>query len=173
MHDTSTILKKLIQDGKQNQVACSSLAETNVNTDPVSSKILVGLLLSSDLLHKETKAVASKVATVIEENKTTMSLVADEMAATTTQIEKDVRLAVKSLQFQDMTTQLIVQCGDRLSVMQEMLNAINLFSQKSAPGDSAYVLQTKLSMARDELKQAGDKRMKQFNVDAGSVELFD
>lgn len=173
MHDTSTILKKLIQDGKQNQAACASLAESNKNIDPASSKILVGLLLSSDLLHKETKAVANKVATVIEENKATMSMVADEISTTTKQIESDVQLAVKSLQFQDMTTQLIVQCGERLNVMQEMLNAIDLFSQKSAPGDSVYVLQTKLTMARDELKHAGHKRMKQFNVDAGSVELFD
>jgi hypothetical protein len=172
LHDTSTILKKLIKDAKQNQAACASLTKENI-TDKAASKLISELHLSSGVLHQETQEIASKVATVIEENKTTMSMVADEMAVTTTQIEKDVQLAVKSLQFQDMTTQLIVQCGERLDIMQKMLNAIDLFSKKSMPGDSAYVLQTKLSMARDELKDTSHVRMKQFNVDAGSVELFD
>jgi hypothetical protein len=172
LHDTSAILKKLIKDAKQNQAACVSLTNRNI-TDKAASKLIAELQLNSDVLHQETKAVASKVKNVIEENKITMSMVADEMVTTTTQIEKDVQLAVKSLQFQDMTTQLIVQCGERLNIMQKMLNAIDLFSKKSTPSDSAAALQTKLTMARDALKQTGQARMKQFNVDAGSVELFD
>ncbi len=172
LHDTSTILKKLMKDAKQNQAACASLTKENI-ADKAASKLISALQLSSGVLHKETQEIASKVATVIEENATTMSMVADEMAVTTTQIAQDVKLAVKSLQFQDMTTQLIVQCIERLNMMQEMLNAIDLFSKKSLPSDSAYVLQTKLTMAREELKQTSHVRMKQFNVDAGSVELFD
>jgi hypothetical protein len=172
LHDTSTTLKKLIKDAKQNQAACASLTKENI-ADKAASKLISELQVSSGVLHKETQEIASKVATVIEENNNTMSMVANEMALTTTQIEQDVKLAVKSLQFQDMTTQLIVQCRERLNIMQEMLNAIDLFSKKSMPSDSAAELQTRLTMACDSLKQTGRVRMKQFNVDAGSVELFD
>ena len=172
LHDTSAILKTLIKNAKQNLTLSTSLMSENIG-NAANSKLLSELRLSSEVLNKETKTVASKVIEAIAENKAILSLVADELIITTTQIEKDVQVAVKSLQFQDMTTQLIVQCGERLNVMQEMLNAIDLFSKKIMMGDSAYVSQTKLNMAREELSQKSQVRMKQFNVDAGSVELFD
>ena len=172
LHDTSAILKTLIKNAKQNLTLITSLMSENIG-NAANSKLLSELRLSSEVLNKETKTVASKVIEAIAENKAILSLVADELIITTTQIEKDVQVAVKSLQFQDMTTQLIVQCGERLNVMQEMLNAIDLFSKKIMMGDSAYVSQTKLNMAREELSQKSQVRMKQFNVDAGSVELFD
>jgi len=172
LRDTSAILKTLIKNAKQNQALSASITIDNIGNG-TNSKLLSALRLSSEVLHKETKTVASKVLEAIAENKTTLSMVADQLNTTTTQIEKDVQVAVKSLQFQDMTTQLIVQSSERLNVMQEMLNAIDLFSKKSMLGDSAYVLQTKLNMAREELSQKSQVRIKQFNVDAGSVELFD
>jgi hypothetical protein len=173
LQETSEILKKLMHDAKQNQLACTSLAESNKNIDAASSKILSKILLSSDDLRKETKLIASKVADVIQENKDNLSLVADELTATTKQIEKDVQTAVKSLQFQDMTTQLITQCGERQKIMQQILHTANAIGNKDSGQISASELQAKLKAASAELKQISSARMKQFNVDAGHVELFD
>jgi phosphoglycerate-specific signal transduction histidine kinase len=99
-------------------------------------------------------------------------MVASEMAVSTKQIETDVQTALKSLQFQDMATQLIVQCDERMKVMQKMISAVHPIIG-SASQNSTSDLQAKLNMARDMLKQASNVRMKQFNVDAGHVELFD
>jgi methyl-accepting chemotaxis protein len=136
-----------------------------------ANKIITQLHASSTLLTKESKDISHKVAAVIDENNSNIVMVASEMAASTKQIEADVQTAVKSLQFQDMTTQLIVQCDERMKVMQDMLSAVH--SIGSTTQNSSSDLQAKLNVARDMLKQASNVRMKQFNVDAGHVELFD
>jgi hypothetical protein len=170
LHDTADILKKLVKDAKQNQATCTTLANSGVSIDAANSKTLAKLLLGGDLLLSDTKLVASKVSAVIEENHSAMKMVTNEISATTTQMEKDVKTAVKSLQFQDMTTQLITQCNERMQIMQEMLQAISTIDSNAA--HSSEALLAKLLVARNKLKQASAVRMKQFNVDAGSVELF-
>ena len=107
----------------------------------------------------------------MDENASNIASVADEMALTTTQIEQDVQTAVRSLQFQDMTTQLITQCGERQKIMQDILNtlsAANLHSNNASIAD----LQAKLISAQADLRQASKVRMKEFNMDCGSIELF-
>jgi methyl-accepting chemotaxis protein len=137
-----------------------------------ASKVANKLHSNSKLLSEESKEVADKVATMIKENGNNMTMVADEIAATSQQIEKDVQMAVKSLQFQDMTSQLITQCGERQKIMQDVLDTINSINHDSTSKISLSDLQTKLANANAELKQASKVRMKQFNVDGGSVELF-
>lgn len=176
LNDTSELLKKLIKDTKQNKAAAASLNDLKKVTDSASSITLAELQTNGDLLHKETKEVSYKVADMIDENKAIISMVADEMAATNAQVAKDVQVAIQSLQFQDMTTQLITQCTERLGVMQKMLNTIESLGQSASNNSTSkqpmQEWQTKLVAANNELKQASNVRMKQFNVDAGSVELF-
>jgi hypothetical protein len=137
-----------------------------------ANKIITQLHASSTLLTKESKDISHKVAAFIDENNSNIAMVASEMAVSTKQIETDVQTALKSLQFQDMATQLIVQCDERMKVMQKMISAVHPIIG-SATQNSTSDLQAKLNMARDMLKQASNVRMKQFNVDAGHVELFD
>ena len=176
LNDTSELLKKLIKDTKQNKTTAASLANLEKLSDTVTSKTLAELQISGDLLHKETKEVSYKVAGMIDENKAIISMVADEMAATNAQVALDVQTAIKSLQFQDTTTQLITQCNERLNVMQKMLNTIESLGQSmgnsNTSAQSVQDWQTKLTTATDNLKAASKVRMKQFNVDPGSVELF-
>ena len=170
LNDTVDILKKLVKDAKQNQATCATLANSELSINSENSKTLAKLLLGGDLLLSEAKLAASKVSAVIEENQSHMVMVAHEIGTRTTQIEKDVQTAVKSLQFQDMTSQLITQCSERMHIMQEMLQAISAIDSKTS--HSSEALLAKLMVARNKLKQANAVRMKQFNVDAGSVELF-
>ena len=128
------------------------------------------LYADSQVYALESKDIASKISIIMDENASSVALVAEEIAATTSQIEKDVQSAVKSLQFQDMTTQLITQCGERQKLMQSILSGINIGEYNSKI--STQELEAKLSAAHAKLKQVSDVRMKQFNIDGGSVELF-
>lgn len=172
LNDTSELLKKLIKDTKHNKAAAASLANLDKLSDNTSGKTLAELQTSGELLHKETKEVSYKVANMIDENKAIILMVADEMAATNAQVAIDVQIAIKSLQFQDTTTQLITQCNERLNVMQKMLNTIKSLGNSNTAAHSVQDWQTKLATATDNLKEANKVRMKQFNVDPGSVELF-
>ena len=176
LNETSELLKKLIKDTKQNKTATASLTSLEKISDNAASKTLAELQKNGDLLHKETKEVSYKVADMIDENKAIILMVADEMATTNAQVAEDVQIAIKSLQFQDMTTQLITQCTERLEMMQKMLSSIESLGQtlgnSQTPEQSMQEWQTKLVAAHHALKQAGNMRMKQFNVDPGSVELF-
>ena len=128
------------------------------------------LYADSQVYALESKDIASKINFIMDENASNISLVAEEIAATTSQIERDVQAAVKSLQFQDMTTQLITQCSERQKLMQSILSSFNIGENNS--NISFQELEIKLSAAHAKLKQVSSVRMKQFNVDGGSVELF-
>ena len=128
------------------------------------------LYADSQVYARESKDIASKINTIMDENANNVALVAEEIAATTSKIEKDVQTAVKSLQFQDMTTQLITQCSERQKLMQSIVASVSIGEDNSKV--SIQDLEVKLSAAHAKLKQVSNVRMKQFNVDGGSVELF-
>jgi hypothetical protein len=172
LNDTSELLKKLIKDTKQNRAASTTLAKLDTISGSDADKILSELQVSGDLLHKDTKEVSYKVADMIDENKAIIAMVADEMAATNEQVAKDVQIAIKSLQFQDTTSQLISQCTERLEVVQKILSTIQTLGNSSTSEQSIQEWQAKLIAANNDLKDASNVRMKQFNVDPGSVELF-
>ena len=119
---------------------------------------------------QESKDIASKINEIMDENTSNIAMVAEEIAVTTAQIEQDVQTAVRSLQFQDMTTQLIAQCSERQKMMRSILASVNIGESDSEI--SIQDLEAKLVAAHAKLKQVSNVRMKQFNVDGGSVELF-
>lgn len=167
------VLTKLAQttDNKQlDKIRANAKALHSALTK--TSKIVSKLHASSKILVEESTDISQKVTAIISENANNIAMVTDEMAVTATQIEIDVQAAVKSLQFQDMTSQLIVQCGERQRIMQHILNTVNAIGNKDNTADTLSELQAKLIAASNELKQASNVRMKQFNVDAGHVELF-
>lgn len=172
LSDTSELLKKLIKDTKQNKTSSASLAKLDKISDTATSKTLSELQANGSLLHDETKEVAGKVDDMMSENKAIIAMVADEMATTNAQVAQDVQVAIKSLQFQDTTSQLITQCTERLEVMQKILSTLQSLGNSNTSEQSAQEWQTKLIAAHSELKEASKVRMKQFNVDPGSVELF-
>ena len=128
------------------------------------------LYADSQLYALESKDIASKINLIMDENASNVAIVAEEIAAVTMQIEKDVQAAIKSLQFQDMTTQLITQCSERQKLMQNILTSIDIGENNN--NISIQELEVKFSAAHAKLKQVSSVRMKQFNIDGGSVELF-
>ena len=128
------------------------------------------LYADSQLYALESKDIASKINLIMDENASNVAIVAEEIAAATMQIEKDVQAAIKSLQFQDMTTQLITQCSERQKLMQNILTSIDIGENNN--NISIQELEVKFSAAHAKLKQVSSVRMKQFNIDGGSVELF-
>jgi hypothetical protein len=165
--DTTVKLNKLLKDAKQNEATASLLNNTQSGD---KDKLINELKTNSKLLSEQSKEVAQLMKAVTAENESTINMVAEEISITSTQIEKDVQMAVKSLQFQDMTTQLIVQCVERQKIMQVLLNKMNTIGEHKAASSDA--LETSITQALNEIKQTTKLRMKEFNVDAGSVELF-
>ncbi len=173
LREASRTLNELIVDAKQNHITSDSLLNVGKISDDTVKKILARLQHSSQSLFEKANEVASKVSAVMTENQSTLTLVTDEMASTTEQIARDVQTAVKSLQFQDMTTQLIAQSIDRLKIIRQMLNSFQVISNQSTSSLPMADLQATLINISNEIKRTGQARMKAFNVDAGHVELFD
>jgi hypothetical protein len=165
--DTTVKLNKLLKDAKQNE-ATASLLNSNQSGD--KDKLISELQTNSKLLSEQSREVAQLMKAVTIENESTINMVAEEISITSTQIEKDVQMAVKSLQFQDMTTQLIVQCVERQKIMQELLNKLNAVGDSK--NESIDALEKSILQALTDVQQTNKMRMKEFNVDAGSVELF-
>jgi methyl-accepting chemotaxis protein len=135
-----------------------------------ANKTLNKLQVDSKVFAEESKDISQKVNQIMNENADNIAIVAEEIAMTSAQIEKDVQIAIRSLQFQDMTTQLITQCSERQKIMQDILNTIS--DVKLDDNMSLLQLKEELTTLQTELQQASKVRMKQFNVDGGSVELF-
>jgi hypothetical protein len=173
LREASDILNKLIADAKQNQTTSDSLLTIEKISDETVGKILTKLQVSGKALSEKANEVASKVTEVIAENQSTLAMVTDEMTTTTEQIARDVQTAVKSLQFQDMTTQLIAQSIERLKIIRQMLNSFQAISIQNSSSLNISDLQAALINISDEIKRAGQARMKAFNVNAGHIELFD
>lgn len=164
--ETASVLEKLVQDAKTHHIECEKLADTD------KFEGLKRLQNASKKISTEAKEVESKVISIIRENVDSLGMVAGELSTINSQVEQDVQTAVKSLQFQDMTTQLIVQCAERQKIMRSALDAIKPLCESSKDNLDENSLRIKLEKSQEALTQVSKMRMKAFNVDAGSVELF-
>jgi hypothetical protein len=165
--DTTVKLNKLLQDAKHNEATVNQL---KMEESGNKTQLITELQANSKVLSAQSKEVAQLMKAVTAENESTINMVAEEITITSTQIEKDVQMAVKSLQFQDMTTQLIVQCSERQSQMQQLLNKLQAIGANGKATDAE--MQLIMLQILNDITHADKMRMKQFNVDAGSVELF-
>ncbi|OIQ75790.1 hypothetical protein GALL_425360 [mine drainage metagenome] len=88
-------------------------------------------------------------------------------------MERDVKSAVTSLQFQDLATQLITHCTGRQSAMQEILAGIVAIDERHLEQkDRLDRWHRKLQEARILIDRTRHNPVKQLNVDAGDIELF-
>ena len=170
LKQSAAALSSLMHDAMQHEANCKKLL--GFATGTANLTLVDELQHASQQLVAETKIVAANVTEIITENKHNIAMVAEEVAKTTAQIDKDVQTAVKSLQFQDMASQLIVQSVARQKMMLRLLNTI----EKSLPNDNHNNKDqhwpTQMAEIEEALQQMNKVRMKAFNVDAGSVELF-
>ena len=88
-------------------------------------------------------------------------------------IDKDVREAITSLQFQDLASQLIGHAQGRQEAMQKILEGLSSEEQEFiSRNDRLDRWHAKLSEAKETIEKTLHNPVKQVNVDSGDIELF-
>lgn len=88
-------------------------------------------------------------------------------------IDRDVRAAVTSLQFQDLSTQLIGHALGRQDAMQKILEGLSSEEQEFiSRNDRLDRWHAKLSEAKETIEKTLHNPVKQVNVESGDIELF-
>lgn len=88
-------------------------------------------------------------------------------------IDRDVRSAVTSLQFQDLSTQLIGHALGRQDAMQKILEGLSSEEQEFiSRNDRLDRWHAKLSEAKETIEKTLHNPVKQVNVESGDIELF-
>lgn len=109
----------------------------------------------------------------------------EEISSIAAKVERDVNLAVTSLQFQDMTTQLLEHVKRRCEALDEVLVLLagvpgHIAGPESGNGDisaagaaAARAAAGAVAEALDRLRQTGDRNpVRQQQMSTGAVELF-
>jgi methyl-accepting chemotaxis protein len=116
------------------------------------------------------------VETMMQQIKQTYDVgrtVLDELDHTTLDIERDVHAAITTLQFQDLSSQLIGHSEKRLQLLQEILSGIVQIDNQYREQESRIERwHHKLNEARALIERVRHNPVKQVNVDAGDIELF-
>lgn len=105
----------------------------------------------------------------------------EKLLTMTTRIENDVRILVMSLQFQDLTSQLLKHSQSRLAAMQSILSGVmNVVRAQTEESSSTFVdgmarlqkLRDAIHAAESILEKTKHNPVKQVSMSAGDVDLF-
>lgn len=123
----------------------------------------------------ESKAgIQSMLATLSSMNAEGTQTVGD-LADIASKVETDIRLAVTSLQFQDLTSQLLGHMSQRLGALDQAIEGIS--SIRTAPSGGALhdrlnALKAAIHQAAEHISASGRSPVKQEQMAAGEIELF-
>lgn len=107
--------------------------------------------------------------------------IVDEMSGISREVGEDVRVAVTSLQFQDMATQLVSHINSRIGNLYTMISKIadipmgEIGSGRDARSECMQRLQTfhqAIGQAVELIEQAKHNPVTQQHMDSGDIELF-
>src|SRR3990167_5405585 len=116
--------------------------------------------------------VDSMMSRIKNRNAATIEVIT-ELSVTADAAEHNVQVAVTSLQFQDMASQLINHSSQRMNLVQSLLAGIvEIDSTRQQEPDRVKRWQNKVAEAMELVKRARHNPVRQINVDAGDVELF-
>jgi hypothetical protein len=169
LSDAAAALENMLSNANYHQTACAQL-DSFQTTEPVN-KHYKNIQLTGAQLIAEANEIKSKITALIDDNNNNLILVTEEISKINLQIETDVQAAIKSLQFQDMTSQLIVQCIERQHIAKKLLDVFSTIKNIDI-SSKQQTWQTTLATLNENLLNISKVRMKAFNVDASSVELF-
>lgn len=148
-----------------------------------SANQIVTRMASSDLtLNIESQGRMDELMTDVEKNNQRVASELQHISSISEEISNGVGIAVRSLQFEDMTRQLIEHVNKRLQSIDGFISASNNAHQQldeikylqSEDQLSAYVnkLQNIIDEAFQKLSQAEQNSVAQGSMESGSVDLF-
>lgn len=102
----------------------------------------------------------------------------ENLSQIATSVEDDVRVAVTSLQFQDLTSQLLVHMNNRISALGEALGGISAIGPANT-GSGEEILHLRLVALKQGIHEASERiaassrsPVEQQHMSAGDIELF-
>ena len=142
----------------------------------------IGLMASKDMNFALTsKTRLGKMMEKVQGLNQSMATTADQLSIIANQTEADVRVAITSLQFQDLATQLIVHVGSRVDSLEKIMNSIahiSMTENRHDPDSLSDFTQhlNHFKHAIDEasalMAHARHNPVSQTHMGAGEIDLF-
>jgi methyl-accepting chemotaxis protein len=148
----------------------------NVNNSLVDAEQSINKLAASDMTFvMDSKQHVQSMMSDLSALNATIAQNAVELREINDKVEQNVGLAVSTLQFQDMSSQLIAHAQMRIAALQEVANQMR--AGADSPGRDMYLQQ--IAAYRDSLNQhvmgldaKKTNPVAQENFDTGDIELF-
>ncbi|MFA7241042.1 MAG: methyl-accepting chemotaxis protein [Sulfuricellaceae bacterium] len=150
-----------------------SVMEAEAAISAMASRDMNFALQSQDRVHntmEEIKGVNDRMVNVV-----------DKMSSIAGEVENDVRVAITSLQFQDMATQLVTHINNRIAGLYTMIDNIaaipmnEIAQEADARAECTLRLQhfhQAIDQADELIRKAKHNPVSQQRMDSGDIELF-
>jgi methyl-accepting chemotaxis protein len=171
---------QLLESGASNAEARIVLSRVKTLLDRQRSLVERSRLF--DQSHKSADEAISRMTSTREKLQEMRDVVSMNVEAFSTQSNKDVDEAVRSLQFEDIVTQLVADAQFRLDEMNLLVKALNSRTDHLKLVDTAeepvgalevvHEIQEDAQTRIDKLRGLRSKPVDQSSMDEGSVELF-
>jgi hypothetical protein len=156
---------------------------TEVETDLVQICLLLEVAvekLSSNFIAIHAAASAQQeVISALLSGATPSPLQLAKLAGAECEIDSNVNAAVTSMQFQDMTSQLLERNTKRVTGLREFLATLGTYGARMSPGSTdeeiiALLVDVRMALAVKsiELRGALRKSVSQQHLESGDIELF-
>ncbi len=155
---------------------------TTVNVSVLDAEKAINAMASKDMnFALQSKNRVQEMMKNISNINNKMSLAVEQLSAIANEVESDVRVAVTSLQFQDLSTQLLSHIRGRVEAIENMLDKVASISveENSAVDDPADDSSRRLARFQRAIDEAAEtiREMKhnpvlQEHMAAGDIDLF-
>lgn len=147
------------------------------------AKVIVGKIAASDLtLTMNSKGRMDEMMSEIEQTNMNITNELKNVSNIAAEITTDVELALQSMQFEDMTNQLLVHLNKRVETLRGFANAssllrhdINIVNRKEIAGqleEHIVHLQTAMSAAHELSDKTNKNPVHQESMDDGEIDFF-
>ncbi|MFM9913923.1 MAG: methyl-accepting chemotaxis protein [Methylophilaceae bacterium] len=155
----STEIRKHMQEVTQ------GVAQTSGSIQQASSKNMNFAL--------DSKTNVEHMMTNIQAINNTMMSAAQELSHATADVEKNVRIAITTMQFEDLAEQLLGHAGNRMDIIKSLLSGMTRIEleQKNEP-DRLIRLRKAIQGVTEMVEKSRHNPVKQVNTNAGGVDFF-
>jgi methyl-accepting chemotaxis protein len=116
--------------------------------------------------------VDSMMSTIQGINQTMVDAV-QKISLSSSDVEKHVRTAITTMQFEDLATQLLNHAGKRMSIIQTLLDGISHVGvEYQSEPDRLERLRKAIHAVTEMIEKSRHNPVKQVNVEAGGVDFF-
>ena len=143
-----------------------------------SAEVEINRMASRDMSFAlESKAGIQQMLGALSQINARTTQTVDALSKIAVRVEGDVRVAVTSLQFQDLTSQLVGHMHQRIAALGNALSGITAIGPTSADGDEALLhrldaLKQAIHEASERIAASSRSPVKQQQMAAGDIELF-